>query len=91
LFEVQNELQVRLYDDDCSTPNKASVSLTSQDGDLEIAVSSAKVNQTYVISVKYATDAIVGEIAPVGEISYLFETNVGGSVSGKDNLVLKER
>jgi hypothetical protein len=91
LFEVQNDQQLRLYNGDCSTPSNVSLSLSYQGDDLVLSVSGAKKNETYVISVKYDTGSIVGEIAPVSEIGYLFETNVDGSVSGKDHLVLTER
>ena len=91
LFEVQNEQQVRLYNANCSIPAKAKLSFLIQDGVVIIEITNATKKQTYVISVKYDTGSIVGEIEPGGEISYLFETDVEGFLSGKDHLVLMKR
>jgi hypothetical protein len=91
LFEVQNEQQVRLYNADCSTSKKAKLSFFFQDGDVLLTVSGVKAGHTYVISVKYDTNSIVGEVEPGDEILYLYETVVEGVLSGKDHLILIKR
>ena len=82
LFEVQNIQQIRLFNADCSTPRFSyTKAITNGQASIEVHLArGAKVGDLFIVSVKYATDAVVGQATPAGLIEYSFETAVDGKI-----------
>jgi hypothetical protein len=78
-FEVQNELQIRLYDENCNLISKNYTS-SIDNGQAHLEISKAKEGDLFVISVKYDTATVVGLEAPIEDIKYLFRTFVNDNV-----------
>lgn len=73
-FAVQNALQVRLYNADCSTSVLGTV-VSTANGQALIHVHGASVGQEFVASVKYATSSVVGQNVPSPTtVHYTYET-----------------
>jgi hypothetical protein len=81
-FHVQNLEQVRLFNGDCSLPN-ATFEPTIN-GDVAVVITNATPNAVYVLSVKYETGTVVGQLLPVDPddkttievIHYDYETEI---------------
>jgi hypothetical protein len=79
LFSVQNEIQVRVFNSDCTTPPTASVTILELNGNTSLLIQDGA-GQELILSVKYDTAAVVGEEIPklVDEFHYEFWTEIDG-------------
>jgi hypothetical protein len=77
-FFVQNDLQIRIFDEDCGTP-KGKISTDFNEGQAFVAVEKGSVNAIYIISVKYDTASVVGQLLPdPSSVLYSFSTVIDG-------------
>jgi len=73
-FTPQN---IQLLDANCNVVKNVSISVSS-DGQVTIRAKGLTAGQTYVVSVKYSLNSIVGLSAPTSALSYTFTTSLNG-------------
>ena len=97
LFGVPQQNQINLFNADCTSSSLGTITITNENGKppkIEIVVSGAGTDQTFVVSVKYTSGTVVGAPVPTPTTThYDFATRVDGSTvdANTDGLDLKKK